>query len=31
MMLDLYSVELEQEETNEVTEAPTRKPVEVQL
>lgn len=31
LVLDLYSVEPEQEETNEVTEAPTRQPVEVKL
>lgn len=30
-VLDLYSVEIEQEETNEAAEEPTRQPVEVQL
>lgn len=30
-VLDLYSVELEQEETNEAAEAPSRQPEEVQL
>lgn len=31
LILDLYSVEPEQEVTNEVKEAPTRQPVEVKL
>lgn len=30
-VLDLHSVELEQQETNEAAEVPTRQPVEVQL